>query len=176
MTGAIDLRTCRTCGLRKTLDEFSKHKNSLDGMNRECRACSNTRARQWRDQKKDRINAEKRANYKINKQAILAQQKDYYARNRAAILLRQKPDPQLNRERTKKWAAANPEKRRAQLLRRTENLTDYYIKDRLIAAGLSRSSITPELINLKRQQLALHRLAKEMADVAASQKESHESI
>lgn len=85
------------------------------------------------------------ANYRLKHRNRLKQQrKQYYTNNREEILLKAKERDTKNRV----------------------NLSDSYIISRLKGRGFSLSDITPELIELKRQQLKLERayrlLNKEM--------------
>ena len=43
-------KTCNQCGQTKAVDHFTRLKVSADGFGPTCRACQQTKARQWRTQ------------------------------------------------------------------------------------------------------------------------------
>ena len=87
-------------------------------------------------------------------------EKDRNAAYRAA-------NPQKERDRAVVWSAANRDKRCAYAAKAVANLRDDYVA-RVI--GLPVREVPPELINLKREQIRLHRLAREL-EQALNQKE-----
>lgn len=56
--------------------------------------------------------------------------------------------------------------------RSVDDLLPYYIKDRLVQAGFARDEVTPELIELKRAMLQLHRKVKDIEGHGKRQKKS----
>lgn len=64
---------------------------------------------------------------------------------KSGLLIKNKEKLLSNRQRSKKHR---------------DSLSDCYIKSKLIACGFEKNDITPELIELKRQQITLKRLLK----------------
>ena len=66
-------------------------------------------------------------------------------------------NPEKHRQRHQRWKAANPDKVNTHVSR----LTDAYVRNTLSNMGVPRQIATPELIALKREQLAIKRMARE---------------
>lgn len=80
------MRTCKKCGVAKTLENFEVN-NSEKGWRRwECKACVAARVKTWNEKSKDHIRAYKQ---------------EYHQEHRAEIIAK-----------VNDWVAANPEKRR----------------------------------------------------------------
>lgn len=132
-----------------------------------CRPCNSERSRVWRAKNPEANRAAKKARYETNKARILEQQRQYYERNKQRILEAQRKTPEENRAHVKAWVKANPDKRRAQMRRRVENLQPHYVRE-LIAkkTSLRTGDIPLELVALKREQLAIKRMARELKKAA----------
>lgn len=129
-------RCCR-CQTERSREEFTRDKNTPDGLDRRCKACKalinaayavanrdqvNSKSRRYyaahpevrvkaaerREQNPERSREIKRAFRERNPEAG----RDYYQANRDEILARQKADraarPEVHAERTRKWAQDNP--------------------------------------------------------------------
>jgi len=81
-------------------------------------------------------------------------------------------NPEKHRECKKKWAEENPEKVKEKDRIRVEKLSDSYIAVRL---GLPVGAVTKELFEMKREQLTLYRMAKEIRRTI-KQGESNETV
>lgn len=93
-------------------------------------------------------------------------------RNAEGKAKRAAADPALRQRRSEgaaDWRRRNPDRARDSRIRRMarhrESLADSYIKKLLTRHGWPNSSITPELLALKRDQLQARRLAGEVHDV-----------
>lgn len=78
---------------------------------------------------------------------------------------------------TKRWKERNNDQNadyhRQYIKQHTERLSDSYVKQRLQHnSEISRSEIPPELVELKREQLTLRRLARELKKAAANKQEN----
>ena len=66
----------------------------------------------------------------------------------------------------------DPEKERARSRHAKADLKDAYIRQLLFSMGFAREQITPQVIELKREQLALRRLSREAEKAAVKQMEN----
>lgn len=55
------MKTCNSCKQSKPLDQFTKNKNTRDGLMRQCRKCNTERASKWHMENSDRANNRKRS-------------------------------------------------------------------------------------------------------------------
>lgn len=77
-------KPCTQCGENKHLDEFYRMKSATDGRKSECKACSNARAKRYRDENPGKAKTKpeySRAYYLANADRIKAYQKQYAAEN-----------------------------------------------------------------------------------------------
>lgn len=51
----MTLKICATCGLEKTVEEFTKLSTSKDGYNYDCRLCSREKTKNWKKNNKDKL-------------------------------------------------------------------------------------------------------------------------
>jgi hypothetical protein len=156
MTTDILTKVCTKCGEEKELSEFSKCKRHKSGILNMCKKCCNEKNKKWRGSNPEKAK----------------QQNNYY-----------KKHPELVKEYKRKWIENNPEKRKlglkkwrdehkkeiieAEKIRKSkwrEMLGDIYVKDKLrrqinsIGLDIETSDITPDLIELKRQEIRLKRI------------------
>ncbi len=81
------MKTCTKCGEEKGLGEFFKRKDGHDGLNSQCKVCSSIKHTKWRERNKERLTAERKAEYA--------------------------KDPEKMRKRSRDWRAKHPEKAKA---------------------------------------------------------------
>ena len=135
-----EFKKCSKCGEVKSLGEFYKDSSRPDGHSFWCRPCKCAQVKSWRE-----LNYTKHI------------------------------------ENTKKWAMKNPEKRLAmardrytkdpskalnRTRQRTIQLADSYVSNTM---GCKVSEVPPALIALKREQLAIKRMARELKKAATQQ-------
>lgn len=168
---------------------MAKPKNMTPEQEAEWKAKNNARAKAYRDANRDEIRARKKAFREANRERIAAIAKAYrdanreglraynnawYAANREKLKTRREANRdkiltiakdryEANREKfnakSKAWRIANPEKISAIAKGRTARLTDGYV------ASALKSNLTecpPELIEMKREQLLMHRITKQL--------------
>lgn len=128
------MKTCPKCGEVKALSEFNKDAISKDGKQFWCKKCHSASWKIWYLK-----NAERK--------------RDREAKRRAE-------NPERARARFAKWCADNPEARVRATRLRAENLTDGYVAD---VMRIKVKDCPPELIELKRYQLEMHRMTKQLA-------------
>ena len=157
---AVEAKKCRKCGEVKGLGEFGRHIARKDGLDTRCKQCN-----------RDAVNAYRAANIESARAAD---------RERVAAMT-----PEQKRDRGKLWADANREHVRAysrdgarrrykedpskylnKTRQRTIQLTDSYVS---AAIGCRVSEVPPALIALKREQLAIKRMARELKKAATQQ-------
>lgn len=148
-----DVKTCTKCGEVKPPDSFHKNAASADGLMPRCKACIAAYGRAYRTRNAEKL-AVKRADYLVRNAEA----------NRARAREWARDHPDLAQARNRRWAAANQEKvaqiRRAQSKRQVKELSDRYVRAALADQGFR--SPPPEIIDLKREQLRLRRLAKKL--------------
>jgi len=118
----------------------SKGLDAFSGARSECKACAAKCLAKWRAE-----NPEK---------------------ERASAAKYRAENPEKVRARVAKYRAENPEKVRAIKAKCRASLTDGYIADLL---DLPAKKVPPQLIELKREQILLQRLAKEMKQEATKE-------
>ncbi len=160
-------RICTKCGIEKDLEEFVKDKKCLQGRRRMCKKCRVGHQKKWRTENKERILAQEKKYRAENKEKISAQQKKYRAENKEKESSRKKKWQVENKEKVsaiqKKYQVENKERISAQQKKHREGLPDVYIK-RLIVKGipLKPKDIPQCLVDLKREELKINRLIREM--------------
>jgi len=133
----METKKCTKCGEEKELNEFPNCKTGKNGKHSACKKCH-------RQYQRDR--------YASSPEKVKASVKSWDAANK-------------ERRNSKRSALreANPEKvkaaRSAQKSRDVINLSSYYVAGLM---GLATGDCTPELIELKREQLRIHRLTKQL--------------
>ena len=137
-------KRCTKCGEVKGMDMFCGDKRAKDGRRCWCKSCSGEYRLSW-----ERRNREKRAGYWAT----------YYAKNGP-------------RDYIAAYPAKKSEYARRTYKRASDALTDAYVKGCLqTEMGLQRSMFPVELVNLQREQLRLHRLAKALKQAITEQQE-----
>ena len=168
------MKTCTKCGEVKALDAFHKNSKTKDGHNYKCKPCAISVASAWA-----KANPEKRA---INDAAYRARHGDKENERKRSYCAQNKDKVSAS---NKKWRDLNPERCRARSVAwaqtNSEKITAYQksyrdaLKKNYIAASLKIkvSELSPELYELKREQLETRRLAKQLKQAT---KEEHASI
>lgn len=170
MATNVITKLCPDCSKTLPSEAFGANPNGRYGLNTYCRPCVAARTRAWKQKNYESVIAHKRAYYEANKARLLEQQRQYYRENKTRILEAQRRQPEENRAHVKAWAKANPEKRRAQGRRRVQNLAANYVRQCITGRSeISSDAIPPELIDLKRDQLAIKRMARELKKAATQQ-------
>lgn len=126
-------KKCSKCGEVKAVELFGKNKTKKDGMQSDCKECAKTAWIGLGLKHKEKI-ATYRANRKLN-------------------------NPEKVLEGSRKWANNNREKINEKYKKNRDELSDSYVRSTL---SMSALSATPELIELKRTQLQIIRLTREI--------------
>ena len=179
-------KACTKCGEVKLLVWFHKRKDSFLGVKSECKVCACARDKKYREAHPEKVRAAARASSeryrKANKTKVSEYMNRYSSANKEKVSERKKIHRNVNRERDSRAQAArrasNKEKVSEYMRRyRSANkeklldasrsarsaLTDTYISNFLVfATGVPRAHITDQLINLKRDQLTMRRLARQL--------------
>lgn len=124
------MKHCKKCGFDKPLCEFSKNKNTKDGLQFYCKDCCRASVKSYREANKERYYASskrwarenperakesKKKRYQEDRERLLEQKKSYYRDNKAAILAYKKDYGRKNRAKRNAIEA----KRNAEKLKRT---------------------------------------------------------
>ena len=117
----------------------------------------------WLQANKEASAAQRKAYRQANKEAIAARDKAYRQANKEAIAAREKAYRQANKEaiaaREKAWKQANKEAIAARDKDRVNKLVDRYVA---AALCMSAKDCPPDLIELKREQIRISRLTKQL--------------
>lgn len=165
-------KKCSKCGEVKGLGEFGKHAARKDGMNTRCKQCNRDAATAYRTANLELVRAKDRARIAAmtpeqkrekwnrwadaNREHVRA-----YSREMARKLYAAKPD--AYRALAKRWRDDNRELTQAMSRASRTNLSRGYVATLL---GMPASDTPPELIALKREQLAIKRMARELKKAA----------
>ena len=129
----MTIKTCSKCGFVGDVDLFVRNENK-------CKWC-----------RKAYMKAYNKAYRKANSENIKAQSKAYRKANSEHIKAQQKAYRKANSENTKELAKEYDKAR-------VDSLLDSYVVKSL---NMKKEEVTPELLELKRDQLKIYRLLKE---------------
>ena len=135
-------KKCTKCGEVKSLSAFYKRKNIKSGVGAECKACRKAYCKAYYEANKYKVKAYRESN-KDNKKAY---DKAYYEANKYKVKAYRESNKDNIKASNKAYKKVNK-----------DNLTNQYVAH---AMRLPIADIPPELIELKRAQLKLHRLIK----------------
>jgi hypothetical protein len=129
-------KVCTKCNLEKSVDLYSKHKITKDGLRHNCKACCSAINKQW-NEKNPRVRTE--------------YQKEYKKKNHESYSKVQK-----------KWERSNPQYHAKYKKQRRENDIEFYLTEKLrnrlysVIKGFSKSSSTLDLLGCSLEQLRSH--------------------
>lgn len=160
---AVDeTKACTKCGEVKPLFEFHKKKASYLGVTPHCKLCDYKRKRIYRAANLEKARASYRRYYSANREKVRAL-------NNAAVKRYIKANPEKFRECVARYKKANPTQVRESTARyksrATVALEDSYVYKALTrGVKIPREQITEQLIKLKREQLTVYRLARQLKE------------
>ena len=138
-------KTCTKCGEVKALDEFSKRR---EGLRAACKSCISIQSSEYRE-----LNREKIRNLMKIHNAKNKIKKAEFARRDNAL------HPRKYYSNTVAWQKNNKGKVKESALRKAADLTDCYVCNQL---GIHVSDCPADLIEIKREQIQIHRLTKQL--------------
>ena len=140
-------KTCTKCLISKPLNDYSKERKGLYGLKSQCKVCANARQNAYS------LTEKGCAARRASRKKYAASEKGIRVRRELKIEYR-KSDNGREYERSCRRAGA-------------ANLSDRYIKHYIYKTlGMRWGQITPELIEMKREQLTLRRLARQLKEAA----------
>jgi phage gp36-like protein len=145
------MKTCSKCGETKVLDAFYRSKTGVSGRHSYCKACGIAYAKErWPTV------------YAKNKDQMLARAAEW-----------QRANPDRYKKRLGEWVAKNREHVREAKKQSTKKGVDELI-DGYVAGciGLPLSQIPRNVLEMKREQLSLQRLTKQLKQELTNQLES----
>ena len=124
------------------------------------------KSKEYRLKNKEKI-SERKKEYRLkNKEKISEKDKEYRLKNKEKISEKAKEYRLKNKEkiskRMKEYVAKNIELYRRYNRKKTECVSDYYVKRILLQTGFIEEQISPELIELKRITLKTERLCRRL--------------
>lgn len=138
----IETKKCSKCGEEKDLIYFRKDRRKKDGLYVWCKKCSSENNVKWQRENREKQRQFLKTYREKNKEKIEASKKKL---NEKYKILR-KLNPQMFKERDRKARRI-----------KVETLSDDYVKQLLCL-----KDATPELIELKRNQVLIHRITKQL--------------
>ncbi len=127
----METKTCGKCNKDKLLNQFYKDKRTKTGLSCWCKEC-------------------KKIYYKENKLKRRIYQDEYYSVNKNDLLKKLK-NKYENKESYEKQSLKKSNKSKV------DNLSDYYLKEKLKRNGYSKEDITPQLMETKKLIIAIKR-------------------
>jgi hypothetical protein len=102
-------KKCRVCNKIKSIDEFHKKKNTLDGHRNECKECVKNIQKKYKESPgfKEKRKEYDKERYENNRDKILERKKEYHEENREKILSYKKVYREENKDKIKKWRSEN---------------------------------------------------------------------
>jgi len=148
-------KRCSKCGEEKELGKFYEAKDHKDGHQGVCKKCFILRAIIWR-----KVNKQKHKEYvKIWRNNNF----EKYKKSNNQYLIRWRKN---NRKKwiayCRKWKTNNPLKILEQKRRVVDSLAGSYIKHLLKMNGFEINQITPQMIQLKREQVMFSRVLRQL--------------
>ena len=152
----IIIKICSTCKIQKNINEFNKNKNNKDGHSKRCKTCKHN----YYLNNKEHLLKKAKLYYKKNSKAMSAKRKkqkaEYYLKNKQRILEVNKKyrdlNPEKEKNRHKRWATLNKEKKRESWRRREakrlNNKFEYYTEQDVLSKYGSICYICLKPINL----------------------------
>lgn len=158
-----DCKRCRTCGEVKALESFPPDRRQRDGCGGECRPCKANRKRAWVEANREHIRAYARTD------AVKAKNRRWKAKNRDVMAKRRREWYEANRGHCLAYAAEyvrlHPERSAAvaaQRMAESAALSESYVRRLLSNSGFPIEAAPAALIELKREQLSLRRLTRQL--------------
>lgn len=180
-----DTKKCSKCGEVKGLDGFAKRSCNPDGLDNKCRACKSAYVKQLKQANPEFAQKERNRTSRYrqeNAENIAAQRAKYHAENKqmrnAASRLWKLQNGERNtlmqriyksvhrheaREYSRQWYWQHRTIALAQDAAARRDLHEAYVR---VTLGLRKADTTPSLIALKREQLAIKRMARELKKAA----------
>jgi hypothetical protein len=181
------VKTCTKCGEEKPEELFGRHALGKDGLRPACKECHNAAGRLWKAQNAEKI-ADAHAAYRAaNRDKRAVASKVFRQEKRNAI-----NEYRRNRRRSKRaienaakrrYAARNPRKvgelkaryyqKYAELIRDKTNAKTRDLDDSYVAYVLTKKKsghgLSKSIIELKREQICLHRLTRQLKQAIKEQ-------
>lgn len=148
-------RICNGCREVKPISDFYTRPNGF--VSKRCRACAAAASLEWRAKNPGRAAAARRRYVEKNPEKCAE-----------AASASQKAKPEVYAAASRRYYNKNPEKVKALMRKQMEELHDCYIARSM---GISVKDATPELLELKREQLRVHRMARELKKSLKENKE-----
>lgn len=177
------------CGAFKPLDEFYKRKDTNDGLRKECKNCTNSRGRKYKDKNSRSVKDFQKKYREEHKDERKEYAKQYHKTNAKEIIEKTRVWELNNTDKVEKWESENHDKIKAKIKAwkqaNTEKintnerirgrrerlfLEDNYIKRLLYEGGISSNLIKSDhyLIEYHRMQLKFKHLIKQKQDESTS--------
>lgn len=152
----METKKCSKCGEVKAVEEFYRCSRNVDGRNGVCKTCKGEINRAWFLRNREQAYQAQRKCKAANPDRYKEIERKSKEKNREKAAETQSAYRKANAERikavNKKWAAENADKVKDYVRNGRRDLADYYVRK-----TLGDVEVTPEIIEVKRQQLLVHR-------------------
>lgn len=112
---APDTKVCKECECSKDIIEFRKDHSSADGYRTACIECMCKKQKTYKEQNKDLVRSQKKAEYEKNRDRYIEWRQTYYAENKEEILRKSRVHYYANQDRileyNREYSRRNSKKR-----------------------------------------------------------------
>lgn len=109
------MKICKGCLKEKSLNEFSKHQSTKDGLRTKCKECRRLEYKEYRENNKDKELERHKKYREENKEKIKEASRKYYTENKDILLEKhhkwKKDNPKLRKKHNEEWDKKNRDKR-----------------------------------------------------------------
>ena len=143
-------KVCGKCKIEKTFDSFNCNTKMKSGLSSYCKICTKEKSARWYKENQERAKETSSVWYRVNKEIVRSQSSEW-----------KKTNPENVKKHHSNYRLKHPEKIKAQGSKQIESLQDRYIRKKLKRGNLPEQLITdPEIIEIKRLTIKIHRLCK----------------
>lgn len=155
-------KVCTKCGECKAVTEFNKQAGRMLGIASNCKICRAKAKNKWKFANPEKVRAYDAATRKNKPEMMLSKRAKYKANN-----------PEAVRASLAKYQENNNEAIQERARFRVASLCKLYVAQRL---GVRVADCSPELIDMKREQLTIYRLTKQITNAAKQLENENEAI
>jgi hypothetical protein len=143
----METKRCSQCGEVKLSKEFYIDLSRKTKLSSQCKVCLKFKSTDYREKYPEKVKESKKRCYQNNQGYYYKKSREWAMANRIKA-----------REYSLKWWHKNPDRWKVASVKKIQYLYPCYLKDLLKREGILGEVITPELMQLKREQLTALRL------------------
>lgn len=96
-------KTCKKCGIIKSISDFPKSVRSKDGYSNKCKLCINKLNKEYRDTNSEKVKQDRKRYYQDNIEKMRSEKRAYYKTHKEQKAEYDKQYRVLNKERVAKY-------------------------------------------------------------------------